>query len=323
MAKHESVSSEQPTVGYGTKAETDEDDQLHGSVSSEGVAGGEGFETGEELIEKDFQGVGGTGEIESLPGFDPSRAFSEGIVGETVAITEADESIPMCCPREELEPETVCGRDDRVHITQTGAIPWRWICQLIITAANGKKFRCTGWFIGPHTVMTAGHCVYMHSEGGWAKEIEVIPCMNGASRPYGSQIGKSFRSVVGWTKNKDQNYDYGAIILPNNTLGNRVGWFGFAVLPDPTLNNLLANNAGYPGDKPYGTKWFNAGRITKVTPRKFYYMIDTYGGQSGSPVWRYSNGQRHAIGVHAYGGCPNSATRIIKAVFDNMIKWKA
>lgn len=320
MAKHESVSSEQPNV-LGKKAE-DQDDQLHGAVSSEGGPGGEGFEADEESIEKDFQGIGGTGELEYLPGFDPSRAFSEGIVGETVPITEADEDIPMCCPRE-LEPENVCGRDDRVHITQTGVIPWRWVCQLIITAANGAKFRCTGWFIGPHTVMTAGHCVYMHGQGGWAKEIEVIPCMNGANRPFGSMIGKSFRSVIGWTKNKDWNYDYGAIILPNNDLGNKVGWFGFAVLSDATLNNLLVNNAGYPGDKPYGTKWYNAGRITKVTPRKFYYMIDTAGGQSGSPVWRNNNGQRHAVGVHAYGGCPNSATRIIKAVYDNMVKWKA
>jgi glutamyl endopeptidase len=318
MARHESVSSEQIAKVKGQKASESEGDQMHGSVSSE--MGGPGGGIGEEFVMEDFRGFGGAGELEAVPGFDPTRALSQTTDGETVPITEADEAILPCCAD---RPENVCGNDDRVQINQTTEMPWRWICQLIITAADGAKYRCTGWFIGPHTVMTAGHCVYMHDNGGWAKQIEVIPGMNAANRPFGSQVSTVFRSVLGWTKNKDWNYDYGAIILPDNTLGNRVGWFGFAVLPDSSLNNLTANNSGYPGDKPFGTQWFNAGRVTKLTDRKFYYMIDTMGGQSGSPVWRFINGQRHAIGVHAYGGCPNSATRITKAVFDNMIAWKA
>jgi glutamyl endopeptidase len=318
MARHESVSSEQIAKVKGQKPSESEGDQMHGSVSSE--MGGPGGGAGEEFVVEDFRGIGGAGELEAVPGFDPTRALSQTTDGETVPLTEVDEAIPPCCAD---RPENICGNDDRVQINQTTEIPWRWICQLIITAADGAKYRCTGWFIGPHTVMTAGHCVYMHDNGGWAKQIEVIPGMNAASRPFGSQVSTVFRSVQGWTKNKDWNYDYGAIILPDNTLGNRVGWFGFAVLPDSSLNNLTANNSGYPGDKPFGTQWFNAGRVTKLTDRKFYYMIDTMGGQSGSPVWRFINGQRHAIGVHAYGGCPNSATRITKAVFDNMVAWKA
>jgi len=107
-------------------------------------------------------------------------------------------------------------------------------------------------------------------------------------------------------------------------IGKMIG-VAVAIVADIALGAVLdtANNSGYPGDKPFGTQWFNAGRVTKLTDRKFYYMIDTMGGQSGSPVWRFINGQRHAIGVHAYGGCPNSATRITKAVFDNMVAWKA
>ena len=155
------------------------------------------------------------------------------------------------------------------------------------------------------------------------RQIEVIPGMDASLRPFGSLKSSSFRSVRGWTVSRKPDYDYGAIILPNNRLGNRVGWFGFAALTDASLRNLLVNNAGYAGDKPFGTLWYNAGRITKVTPRRLAYMIDTYGGHSGSPVWRYKDGHRHAVGVHAYGGCPNKATRITKAVFNNMKAWKA
>jgi V8-like Glu-specific endopeptidase len=275
-------------------------------------------------VAEDFEGKNDLGQFEQVEGFDPTRAASEGgpEFGERFMVDDL-EMLPASCTLEYATPETVCSTDDRVQITATTSIPWRWICQLVITMANGGQSRCTGWFIGPCTVMTAGHCVFSHSAGGWARRIEVIPGMNGGSRPYGSQIGTSFRSVQGWTGGSgDPNYDYGAIILPNSTLGNRVGWFGFAALTDSSLQNLLVNNSGYPGDKPFGTQWFNAGRITNVTSRKIYYMIDTFGGQSGSPVWRLQNGERHAVGVHAYGGCPNSATRIVQPVFNNMLAWR-
>ncbi|MCK6497978.1 MAG: serine protease [Nitrospira sp.] len=293
----------------------------HAPVSSEG--GGEGS-AGEAAIVVDqvaesFDGAALGGELESLSGFDPQRALGEGMPKEILT----DELLELGeCRPEGFVPETVCGRDDRVEVTNTTIVPWRWICKLIITFPNGASGGCTGWFIGPKAVMTAGHCVYSRANGGWARQIEVIPGMRGAIRPYGSMIGTSFRSVTGWTQNSDPNYDYGCIILPSPNLGNQLGYFGFAALTDASLQNLLVNNSGYPGDKPFGTQWYNAGRVTNVTARKIYYMLDTYGGQSGSPTWRFQNGQRHAVGIHAYGGCPNSSTRIVTAVFNNMMSWR-
>ncbi|MEM6620738.1 MAG: serine protease [Pseudomonadota bacterium] len=322
MANHDEMSSDS------RENDLDEDDftEGHDSVSSEN-AGGDGAGGGEsgDLMEDGFDmATHGGGQLEAVGGFDMSHALTEGFNPETVAITEEMEALQRSCDLEYAgdEPESVCGRDDRRRISPATSIPWRMICQLIMTRADNRQSRCTGWFIGPRTVMTAGHCVYSHSAGGWAKRIEVIPGMDASSRPYGSMVGTSFRSVSGWTKKKKPEYDYGAIILPNNTLGNRVGWFGFANLSSGSLRNLLANNSGYPGDKPFGTQWYNAGRITRVTSKRLYYMFDTAGGQSGSPVWRYKDGKRHAVGIHAYGGCPNKATRINKSVFDNMKKWK-
>ncbi|MEG4286620.1 serine protease [Microcoleus sp. A006_D1] len=308
MSKHESISSE---------SIQNLEQEGHEAVSSEP----ESQKPADVLSVADFAGTASKGEIESVAGFNPSAALKDGIEAQEVAITKELEELQDAATLEFLEPETVCGQDDRARISPATNIPWRWICQLIITFPNGQ-FIGTGWFIGPRTVMTAGHCVYSKGAGGWAQKIEVIPGMDSSSRPFGSQVGTSFRSSKGWTDSADPNYDYGAIILPNNDLGNRVGYFGFATLSDSELKNLTVNNSGYPGDKPFGTQWFNAGITTQVTDRKIYYMIDTYGGQSGSPVWRFLNGQRHGIGIHAYGGCPNSATRIIKPVFDNMLAWR-
>ncbi|NEO01562.1 MAG: serine protease [Moorea sp. SIO3I7] len=293
-----------------------EDQQLHEITSSE-------TQSQSIDIEDQFEGMMGRGEIEPVPKFNKSRALNEGFdFQERMLVTEDMENLPDAGAGEFQRPESVCGSDDRIRISSLTSMPWRWICQLIITKANGRRSLCTGWFIGPRTVMTSGHCVYSHSAGGWARKIEVFPGIDENEAPLGSQVSTSFRSVKGWTQEQDDDFDYGAIILPDDTLGNRVGWFGFANLSDDLLTNLLINNSGYAGDKPFGTQWFNAGRITRISGRKLSYMLDTYGGQSGSPVWRLQDGQHHVVGIHGYGGCPNSAVRITKSVFDNMSAWK-
>lgn len=226
------------------------------------------------------------------------------------------------------EAETVHGVDDRIKITSTSVYPWRAHASLLITARDNSMWIGTGWFIGPHTLMTAGHVVYIKNSGvagrdGWVKKIQVMPGRNGSALPYGSVTSSSFRSVVGWTNNGDQNYDYGAIIIPSE-LGNRTGWFGFGVYSDAALVASTGNISGYPGDKPTGTQWYDAHKIASVNARKVFYDIDTFGGQSGSAVYRIISGARYGIGIHAYGGATtNSGTRIVKAIFDNMVAWKA
>lgn len=325
---HENISSNDESVEDDDFLDGDDDPDLHKSISSDkegefGDEGEEGVNTGD-LVENGHDiATHGGGTIEVVPGFDESFALTEGFPREEIPVSHELAMLRYCCPEMEAPPESVCGRDDRVRIQATTRIPWRMICQLIITSRTGSMSRCTGWFIGPRAVMTAGHCVYSHSAGGWPKKIDVIPGLNSTLRPYGSLSSSSFCSVKGWVNKKKKEYDYGVIFLPNKSLGNRVGWFGFAALTDASLKNLLVNNAGYAGDKPFGTLWFNAGRITKVKTMQLEYMIDTYGGHSGSPTWRLRNNLRHAVGIHAYGGCPNASTRITASVFKNMKAWKA
>jgi V8-like Glu-specific endopeptidase len=224
--------------------------------------------------------------------------------------------------------ETVHGPDDRIQITSTSIYPWRVHASLLITAADGSRWIGTGWFIGPHTLMTAGHVVYIKNSGvpgrdGWVRNIDVMPGRNGSTLPYGTVRSSNFRSVTGWTNSGDQNFDYGAIIIPTN-LGNTTGWFGFGVYSDADLLASVGNISGYPGDKPTGTQWYDARRIASVNARKVYYDIDTFGGQSGSAVYRIIDGGRYGVAIHAYGGATtNSGTRIVRPVYDNMVAWRA
>ncbi|MGW5737705.1 MULTISPECIES: trypsin-like serine peptidase [Streptomyces] len=225
-------------------------------------------------------------------------------------------------------PETVHGPDDRTQITNTSVYPWRVHCYLLITARDNALYQGTGWLLGPHTLATAGHCVYIKGSGvagrdGWVKSIQVMPGRNGASLPYGSITCTSFRSVTGWTQNGDENFDYGAIITPSN-IGATTGWFGFGVWSDSDLLKTTGNIAGYPGDKPPGTLWYAARGVDSVAARKVYYDIDTAGGQSGSSVYRIDNNNRYGFAIHAYGGARvNSGTRFTTPVYNNYVAWKA
>lgn len=224
--------------------------------------------------------------------------------------------------------ETVHGPDNRVQITNTSIYPWRAHASLLITARDNSMWIGTGWFIGPHTLMTAGHVVFIKNSGvpgrdGWVRSIQVMPGRNGASLPYGSVTSTNFRSTTAWTSTGDENFDYGAIIIPTN-LGNTVGVFGFGVYSDADLLASTGNISGYPGDKPAGTQWYDSRGIASVNVRKVFYDIDTAGGQSGSAVYRIINGARFAIAIHAYGGATtNSGTRINTEVYNNMVAWKA
>ena len=226
--------------------------------------------------------------------------------------------------------ETVHGPDNRVQITNTSVYPWRAHASLLITAADNTQWIGTAWFIGPHTLKTAGHVVFIKGsavpgQNGWVKNIRVMPGRNGNSLPFGSVTSTNFRSVTGWTNSAsgDENFDYGAIIIPTN-LGSTTGWFGFGVYSDADIVASDGNISGYPGDKPAGTQWYDHHKIASVNSRKIYYDIDTFGGQSGSALYRIINGNRFAMGVHAYGGAvTNSATRIVQPVYNNMVAWKA
>ncbi|MER6678369.1 trypsin-like serine peptidase [Streptomyces sp. NPDC000983] len=222
--------------------------------------------------------------------------------------------------------ESAMGPDDRVRITDTTAYPWRAHASLLITAADGALYYGTGWFIGPHTLATAGHVVCIKNSGvpgrdGWVRSIRVMPGRDGESLPYGFATSTVFRSTEAWTKHGDRNYDYGAIILPTD-LGKVTGWLGFAVFPDADLLAGTGEISGYPADKPPGTQWYGSREISSVSPTKVYYKIDTMGGQSGSAVYHATQGTRYGVAVHAYGGATaNSGTRITQPVYDNLLAW--
>jgi glutamyl endopeptidase len=232
--------------------------------------------------------------------------------------------------------ETVIGLDERVRILDTDLFPWRMICALRMRGPNGAGAIGTGWFIGPKTVVTAGHCVFSnYFFGGWANQIEVIPGLNGSgsnARPYASVTSTRFSSVDRWISSEDPDFDIGCIHL-DEPKGSEVGWFALGALAPEELESFLVNISGYPGDRGAGAEQYHSrNRVLRVSERRLFYEVDTYGGQSGAPVWihREEGSPPLAVGIHAYGigGTPsnfsitaNSAPRIIPEVQEILKDW--
>lgn len=218
-----------------------------------------------------------------------------------------------------LHPENQCGKDNRAKIGDTTEFPWSAICAIYIEGRTTSG-RASGFFISPQCIITAGHVVY--PDRHWLNAITIVPGQNGSNAPFGKQRLVRDQSLmlsapIEWLRDGNSNFDYGAILLPDTFLYDRVRAY-FDYTKDASPREL--NNSGYPADKSAGTQWFNGGSVERQDFYRFFYLIDTNAGQSGSPVWTLNGEARRAVGVHAYGGCPNSAIRCSSAV---ALHWRA
>lgn len=215
--------------------------------------------------------------------------------------------------------------DDRVQVQDTRTSPWRWICELAITAADGKLFRGTGWLASPRAVITAGHCVYKHEHGGFVQRVTVSPGRQGEALPYPAIECQRLDCSRAW-RETGKLADYGVVFLPQEQpVEPGFGFFGFGDLDSQELANLPVSLAGYPGDKqPSGTLWYHERPVRRVTSSEIFHQIDTFQGQSGAPLWRVKeNGARQVVGIHVAGeGIENRATRINDEAFEAIKAWK-
>jgi glutamyl endopeptidase len=223
-----------------------------------------------------------------------------------------------------LTREVVLGEDDRERVLSTSSYPWRCVCALTIHSREGLRYQGTGWLAGPRTVVTAGHCVYMHDGGGWVSKIEVVPgAQSNDVKPFGTCIADSFKTLGGWIDGENAESDLGAILLPDDCrYGEELGHLAFGEYSAQTLESSTVRITGYPSDKPRSTLWTAASANLTVSGRLIEYEIDTSGGQSGSPVWLGRDGQVVVGAVHTSGSSSgNAAVRISGAVYDNLQRW--
>jgi glutamyl endopeptidase len=124
---------------------------------------------------EDVEGVAmlrpGEGDKEVSNRLETESAETENIFEEAGFAAPLQQSEPMdalfasyteLIPKRETQlREVIIGADNRVRVFATTSYPWRAVCSLKITAKDNSKWIGTGWLVGPRTVITAGHCVFM------------------------------------------------------------------------------------------------------------------------------------------------------------------
>jgi len=263
---------------------------------------------------------------------DPGNAGAFQVIGKR--------SAPLPNRLRDPHLETIIGPDDRILIKETTHFPWRAIAQLEITPQPGKNGPLIGTasFVGPKTLLTAGHCVYDPAQlGGWARAIKVTPGRYGTTSPFG-QLPARFGTIDAWLTfaGTEQGFEYDiACVQLSSAVGDQTGCFDVISASDADLRDGLVNVCGYPVDKNLGTmQYLHANRIKAVAPRRVFYDVDTYGGQSGSAVYMLDapGDIPKVIAIHAYGtgATPadiklevNSGTRLNAALVEQIKAWIA
>lgn len=212
------------------------------------------------------------------------------------------------------------GEDGRTRVLETTQWPYSFHAQLAITYPyhTGKG---SGVFVGPHHVLTAGHCIH-GSVTDWATKILVRPALNEDEAPFGEILVTRIYTFKSWVEKSDPLYDMALLVL-EESIGLETGWSGLLTESDHILMDEEIHVTGYPDDKGAKQLWTMAHKIKKTEPEKFFYDIDTFVGQSGCSIWIQKYKNPYTIGVHAYGEDPqyegNSGTRLSQDKFKTVV----
>ena len=233
-------------------------------------------------------------------------------LGEREEIYEEDISPRYFVEKQErIRPETICGVDSRIKVTATTVMPYMAICKLLMKSPTGRNYMGTGWLTHENKLYTAGHCVFDRDADDWMKSITVIPGKSGYIEPYGRYEAIKLAATRGWIEQGSYRFDMGAI-----KLGTSVNHSEFLLpkLADPSRGEVC----GYPGDRDTGLFQYKMDDVLSKQGGQFKYMLDTFGGQSGSPLLE---NRIYSVGIHNYGGCPNSASDLYPEFISYVDSW--
>lgn len=218
------------------------------------------------------------------------------------------------------EPRGVNGSDNRVYKSNNLSFPYR---PLVFSEVG-----CSGTMIGPHTMVTAAHCVYNTGTNSWLKVWDSVAHHERWPRFATGVDGRDANPVPnGWRQCYDVTIPGGWVSQPSNGTaaagqydyavvdfysrcgarpGDQSGWLGTMVASEATIESEGHYLYGYPayahGVYRYTSSPPNMeaeiwgmsrspGQLYINSPSwQLKYSHDTSGGQSGMGTWYIQDG---------------------------------
>ena len=229
------------------------------------------------------------------------------------------------------------------------AIPYRWVCQLIITRrdSNGKTTMVvgTGVLVSPRHVLTAAHWIKWAEKddrGQWVTYettgIRVVPGRYDDDTPLGAAFAKMNMKVASRWNPKAPNLqdDYAlssstprwATRRPRRLRGKKLCYWGSRDCPGAVvravgsgeLDQLQGNGgitAGYDKDRFNMRQYASRGGMTHVNPGPTMRMA-AHPWDGGSPVWINVGGEHQLIGLMLTS---NVVLRFTRPLCDELRAW--
>jgi V8-like Glu-specific endopeptidase len=228
----------------------------------------------------------------------------------------------------------IFGGDNRVLRLPTTFYPWRAMGS-VLAPGGATTSNCSGSLIGPRHFLTAGHCMHQGGTGknaGWLTNRKVAPGQKGIGVfPNGVKNHAWYFTVSGWFDDADEAYDYGMLVLEDRDDTAHLGWLGWRSsnqggghwtfgYPGFSLNCAASPSANGKCDNfLYGDD--NQAALPNIG-NMLATEADAQPGQSGSPIYKYNNGDRRVIAVLSYESDDlNWGTRVTSARSSNFCDW--
>lgn len=185
--------------------------------------------------------------------------------------------------------------------------PWNTVYKLLMRFGT-NYYVCSAASASSFHLISAGHCIYNHDEGGWASEVWAWPAQTDVvdpryveDYPYGVAKMTLMTTYNAWINSRDLNWDFAFITL-DRRMGDHTGWMG-----RETSCASALNFDGYPVESPYISyansfyqfPGYDAGNVAYCNSNRIGLYAFIYGGHSGGPEWRYDGTSRWIEAVNS------------------------
>ncbi|UHA72438.1 trypsin-like serine peptidase [Paenibacillus sp. 481] len=197
----------------------------------------------------------------------------------------------------DIGTESVIGTDDRYLISDPASSPkYSNIGKLEFISGSGQRAFCTASLVSPTVALTSAHCAFDKHSGKYSTNMAIYFGKSGTSHVKAASVTKIYVPSSYKKYEPDLSMDWAVLKLDQH-----VSKHHFVIRYIPKVGDIV-ELAGYPGDKG-GEHMYGH---TNTIVRQFgswnggaaHHNIDTYGGQSGSPLLDYP----YIRGVHSRAG---------------------